>query len=171
MAVPPTLRRAAKVQMTARPQAANTHILMQSLCTPKLLQRAAWWAPRSAMRAAAPAAYPSRLHSRQARLHAALHLAGSCTVNSIFLFSNVCTRTPGARLQPRQVLACRHSLAFHQPGCWLLHCLQSNLQGATVSASDISSSMAGEAQRRYDATIAAGATPPKVRACAAGQLG
>jgi magnesium-protoporphyrin O-methyltransferase len=36
------------------------------------------------------------------------------------------------------------------------------LKGATVSASDISSSMAGEAQRRYDATVAAGATPPKV---------
>ncbi|KAL4433642.1 hypothetical protein ABPG75_000083 [Micractinium tetrahymenae] len=36
------------------------------------------------------------------------------------------------------------------------------LRGATVSASDISSSMAGEAQRRYDAAVAAGATAPKV---------
>lgn len=36
------------------------------------------------------------------------------------------------------------------------------LRGGTVSASDISSAMAGEAQRRYDATVAAGATPPKV---------
>ncbi len=36
------------------------------------------------------------------------------------------------------------------------------LQGATVSASDISSAMAGEAARRYDAAVAAGATPPKV---------
>ncbi len=42
-------------------------------------------------------------------------------------------------------------------------CAYAILQGATVSASDISSSMAGEAQRRYEATIAAGATPPKVR--------
>ncbi|KAL4450639.1 hypothetical protein ABPG77_000995 [Micractinium sp. CCAP 211/92] len=36
------------------------------------------------------------------------------------------------------------------------------LRGATVSASDISSAMAGEAARRYDAAVAAGATPPKV---------
>lgn len=36
------------------------------------------------------------------------------------------------------------------------------LRGATVSASDISSSMAGEAQRRYEATIAAGAKAPQV---------
>ena len=35
-------------------------------------------------------------------------------------------------------------------------------QGATVSASDISSSMAGEAQRRYEAAVAAGAKAPKV---------
>ena len=31
-----------------------------------------------------------------------------------------------------------------------------------MSASDISSSMAGEAQRRYEATVAAGAKAPKV---------
>lgn len=36
------------------------------------------------------------------------------------------------------------------------------LRGATVSASDISSSMAGEAQRRYEQTVAAGAKAPKV---------
>ncbi|PSC67827.1 magnesium protoporphyrin IX chloroplastic-like [Micractinium conductrix] len=36
------------------------------------------------------------------------------------------------------------------------------LRGATVSASDISSSMAGEAQRRYEAAVAAGAKAPKV---------
>ena len=36
------------------------------------------------------------------------------------------------------------------------------LRGATVSASDISAAMAGEAARRYEATIAAGAKPPAV---------
>ena len=36
------------------------------------------------------------------------------------------------------------------------------LLGATVSASDISSAMAGEAQKRYEAAVAGGAKPPKV---------
>jgi len=36
------------------------------------------------------------------------------------------------------------------------------LRGASVSASDISAAMAGEAQTRYEAAVAAGARPPKV---------
>ena len=42
------------------------------------------------------------------------------------------------------------------------------LRGAAVSASDISAAMAGEAQKRYEAAVAAGAaapaTPPKFEA-------
>lgn len=37
-------------------------------------------------------------------------------------------------------------------------------QGATVSASDISGAMAGEAQRRYEAAVAGGAKAPQVQA-------
>lgn len=81
-----------------------------------------------------------------------IHATSKCTVRHGQLFTLLHSLTP--------LLLLRHpagSLAIPLA-----------LRGAAVSASDISAAMAGEAQKRYEAAVAAGAaapaTPPKFEA-------